>query len=159
MLKTLSKKEENRILRSIALACTDSMEQLNKYAYNWLHIKSGFIAHYNLQGFQGSYYPAQLRTAILDNERWNTSCNYRESEADYPYYKQKADMYKRLCDILRGNRRVPAESTARVRIPSIKKYCKGFDLYSEQLIEQHGTVYKRICLRYFLLWRLSYTVC
>lgn len=120
MLKPYTKSQENRIVRNIIQACTKDINKLNKYGYRWLHIMSGFIAHYNLHGFISHYgYSSALKSEILslEKDQW---CNYREGEQNYPYYKQKSEMYKRICDILRGKRRMPAESTC-FKAPSLKK--------------------------------------
>jgi len=120
MLKPMSKEQENRIVRNVIQACKEDIEKLNKYGYGYLYLCSNFTAHYNLGGFidhYGSCYA--LRDKILNCEKMNSTTNYREGEKDYPYYKQKADIYKRICSILRGKRRIPAESTC-FKAPSLK---------------------------------------
>lgn len=104
-LEPLNEAKKNRILRSIAMVfLLQDIEQLNKYAYSFLHISSGFIAHYNLHGFIAHYGSSEaLKADILANENWNKNTNYSPNEKDYPYYKQKADMYAQVCEYARGN--------------------------------------------------------
>lgn len=96
----------NKIVRSIVLACKEDINKLTDVAYSWLHIKSGFIAHYNRTGFIGHYGSGfMLRQAILDNSSRNSVTNYYKGEQDYPYYKQQADTYELICKYLTGRKR------------------------------------------------------
>lgn len=103
-LKPRCEGKKNRILRSFAMVfLMQDIEQLNKYAYDFINVASGFIAHYNLHGFRAHYGSSEaLAEDILFNER-NKNTNYSPNEKDYPYYKQKADMYAQICEYARGN--------------------------------------------------------
>jgi len=112
MLQPMSKGHKNRILRSLALACTENIHKLNKYAYRWIHIKSGFIAHTNIHGFIGNYASHTiLASAVVNNASDNTRCNYRKGEKDYEYYKQSADMYSDLLKMIEDKKKIPDEKS------------------------------------------------
>ena len=76
-------------------------DNLTKQAYNFLYQASGFIAHYNLRGFQGAYENTdELAVAILNNKANNQWGNFREGEDLYDYYMSKAKCYNAICDML-----------------------------------------------------------
>ena len=80
---------------------TGDSRNLTKQAYNFLYLASGFIAHYNLYGFQGAYEnTAELAVAILNNKANNQWGNFREGEDLYDYYMSKAKCYNAICDML-----------------------------------------------------------
>jgi len=106
----------NKIVRSIVLACTD-IELLTEVAYDWLHIKSGFIAHYSRQGFIGYYSCVSLKQKILDERDWNAreihDGNCRDDEKTY--YQQTTDTYRLICDILEGKKKgIPSKKECSV---------------------------------------------
>lgn len=80
---------------------TRNSKNLSKQAYNFLYLASGFIAHYNLYGFQGAYEDVgQLALEILDNKDNNQWGNFREGEDFYDYYMSKKDCYNAICKML-----------------------------------------------------------
>ena len=80
---------------------TRDSKNLSKQAYNFLYQASGFIAHYNLYGFQGAYEDVgQLALKILDNKDNNQWGNFREGEDFYDYYMSKKDCYNAICKML-----------------------------------------------------------
>jgi hypothetical protein len=104
-MEALTIKEQDLIYKNVIRACED-IDKLNKRGYNYLYLCSGFIAHYNLQGFKSNYdivdFGYNLADAILANESANQWNNFREGERDYHYYKSKAEVYKRICSKLRN---------------------------------------------------------
>jgi hypothetical protein len=63
MLKPITDTEQRLIVRNVISACKDT-KKLNKRGYNFLYLASGFIAHYDIEGFKGVYSPYGLRSDI-----------------------------------------------------------------------------------------------
>lgn len=99
MLKPLTATEQRLIVRNVISACKDT-NKLNKRGYNFLYLCSGFIAHYNLNGFKGVYSPYGLMSDISKNKRYNQWQNFKPGDKDYEYYKSKADTYNTICRCL-----------------------------------------------------------
>jgi hypothetical protein len=98
-MEAITEKQKSLIVNNIVKAC-DDIEKLNGTGYKYIYLASGFIAHYNINGFKGHYSSNDLAMDILrnaDSNRWN---NFREGDANYHYYKSKADVYKRIVDKL-----------------------------------------------------------
>ena len=95
-----SEKQKTLIVNNIVKAC-DDIEKLNGTGYKYIYLASGFIAHYNLNGFKSHYSGSSLSRDILANESSNKWLNFREGDRDYLYYKSKADIYSRICNKLR----------------------------------------------------------
>lgn len=73
---------------------------LTKAAYGFIHIASGFIAHYDIHGFREEYSNVnQLRQEIFANADMNQLSNFRTGERDYEYYMQKRDIYNQIVAI------------------------------------------------------------
>jgi hypothetical protein len=99
MIPAITEKQKSLIVNNIVKAC-DDIEKLNGTGYKYIYLASGFIAHYNINGFKGHYSSNDLARDILSNadcNRWN---NFREGDANYHYYKSKADVYKRIVEKL-----------------------------------------------------------
>jgi hypothetical protein len=99
MLKPITDNEKRLIVRNIVSACKD-IEKLNMRGYKFLYLCSGFIAHYNLEGFKGVYNPYRLRADIARNKQYNQWKNFKAGDNDYAYYKSKADTYNAICEAL-----------------------------------------------------------
>jgi hypothetical protein len=99
MLKPITPNEQRLIVRNVIAACKDT-EKLNKRGYNFLYLCSGFIAHYNLEGFKGVYSPYGLRADIARYKRYNQWQNFKPGDKNYEYYKSKADTYNQICNCL-----------------------------------------------------------
>ena len=99
MLKPITPNEQRLIVRNVIAACKDT-EKLNKRGYNFLYLCSGFIAHYNLNGFKGFYSPYGLRADIARYKRNNQWQNFKPGDENYEYYKSKADTYNQICNCL-----------------------------------------------------------
>jgi len=95
----ITEKQKTLIVNNIVKAC-DDINKLNGTGYKYIYLASGFIAHYNLQGFKGHYSEASLTSDILRNASANKWLNFREGDRDYLYYKSKADIYSRIVDKL-----------------------------------------------------------
>jgi hypothetical protein len=94
-MEALSVKDQDLIAKNIVAAC-DNIEKLNKKAYNFLNTCSGFIAHYNLNGFKGYYEDNSLVADILENEVMNQFRNFALGERNYDYYMAKRDTYNKI---------------------------------------------------------------
>lgn len=74
---------------------------LSKQAYNFVMQASGFIAHYNLYGFQDAYEDTnELATAILNNKSANQWDNFSPRDRDYNYMMAKKLCYNSICTML-----------------------------------------------------------
>lgn len=123
-LKLLTKTEENQIVRNIGLAITKDINLLNKNGYEFLHVCSGFIAHYNLHGFISHYgCSSHLAMDIITNYSGNQYSNWFKGETDYEYYMQKKRIYKRIYGIAKGDERfkIPSLENSTVHYPKIKE--------------------------------------
>jgi hypothetical protein len=96
-IQALTDKEQNLILKNVVAACRD-IGKLNKRGYTFLYLASGFIAHYNLDGFKQAFgNGAALRRAILSNQQNNQWRNFKEGEKNAEYYFSKRDVYNAIC--------------------------------------------------------------
>ena len=79
----------------------ENIELLSKSAYNFLYLMSGFIAHYDLGGFQYNY--RNVDDLIEDISR---SADYKDPDRGIrdPFFKNSyGDAYpESKCEILRG---------------------------------------------------------
>jgi hypothetical protein len=96
MLKPLTDTQQTRIVNNVIAACRD-IEKLNKTGYDFLYLASGFIAHYNINGFKAYYSePGSLQRDIEDNARFNQWHNFRPGEENAAYYHSKRDTYNAI---------------------------------------------------------------
>lgn len=80
---------------------TGDSHLLSKSAYKFLYLCSGFIAHYNLYGFQAEYgNVADLKRAIARNYGANQWRNFSPKDADYSYYMEKRDIFNRIAALV-----------------------------------------------------------
>lgn len=95
-MKPLTATQQARIVNNVIAACRD-IEKLNKTGYDFLYLCSGFIAHYNLNGFKAYYSePGSLQADIEANARFNQWHNFRPGERDAEYYHSKRDTYNQI---------------------------------------------------------------
>lgn len=94
-MEALSLKDQDLIAKNIVAACAN-IDKLNKKAYNFLNSCSGFIAHYNLEGFKDYYEDVDLVADILANEVSNQFRNFMPGEKNYDYYMAKRDTYNKI---------------------------------------------------------------
>lgn len=100
-LQPLSKSQQANIVRNVLAACRD-INRLNRTGYNFLSLANGFIAHYNLGGFQSYYSDGSLARDILDNYRINQWSNFRPGDSNFAYYMSKRDVYDAIVEGLLG---------------------------------------------------------
>jgi hypothetical protein len=91
-LTPLTEKQQASIVKNIVLAC-DDIYMLNQTGYKFIHNCSGFIAHYDLDGFIDYYSENDLRTDIIRNALSNRYNNFKPGDQNYEYYKSKAKIY------------------------------------------------------------------
>jgi hypothetical protein len=91
----LTNREKQLIAKNILAACKD-ITKLNKRGYDFINMASGFIAHYNLQGFIAYYSEHSLQENIERNARNNQWTNFRNGERDADYYHAKRDCYNMI---------------------------------------------------------------
>ena len=98
----LSPRQISMIVGNIRkVVTTGDSRNLTKQAYNFLCLASGFIAHYNLYGFQDAYKnTGELATAILNNKANNQWGNFRSDDPYYEYMMAKKKCYNAICDML-----------------------------------------------------------
>jgi hypothetical protein len=99
MLTPYSEAQKKRIANNIVKACSD-ITKLNKQAYNYLNLCSGFIAHYNHAGFISHYQDFPLINDIVANSRYNQWKNFTPNDRDYAYYMSKRDIYNMVLGAL-----------------------------------------------------------
>lgn len=103
MLTPLSETKVKQIIKACVNAAKD-ISKLNKTSYNYLYLASGFIAHYNMEGFRHEYkQEGLLKADILRYKHQNTYDNFKPGEENYDYYHQKAIIYQAICDELENN--------------------------------------------------------
>lgn len=91
----LTQRQKQLIAKNVLAACKD-INKLNKTGYNFLYLASGFIAHYNLEGFKAYYSEHSLQADIERNYMQNQWRNFRPNERDYDYYMSKRETYNMI---------------------------------------------------------------
>lgn len=94
-LEPLTQRQKALIVSNVLKACKD-IEKLNNTGYKYLYLCSGFIAHYNLEGFKAYYREHSLKRDIELNYRQNQWNNFRAGEKDSEYYHSKRDVYNAI---------------------------------------------------------------
>ena len=95
MLTPMNEKEKELTFKNIISAVRD-IEKLNKRGYEHLYIMSGFIAHYNINGFIDNYRENSLKEDIVNSIKSYNYENFDNSDKDWEYYKQKIDLNNKL---------------------------------------------------------------
>lgn len=98
----LTTRQKQLIAKNVLAACKD-INKLNKTGYNFLYLASGFIAHYNLEGFKAYYSEHDLQADIERNAKPNQWNNFRAGERDADYYHSKRDCYNMILGGLVAN--------------------------------------------------------
>jgi hypothetical protein len=102
-LEPVSSEEEARIIRD-CIKGANNINQLTDKAYKFLYLSSGFIAHYDREGFKSNYRePGSLKAEILNYQPHNQWGNFTPRDADYEYYMQKKRIYNGICEGLKNN--------------------------------------------------------
>lgn len=127
-LKPMTEGDKNRILRNIGLVfLMQDIKLLNKYAYGFIHISSGFIAHCNLYGFIAHYGNSKkLAIDIIRQQSQNQWNNFHKGECDYEYMMQKKEIYNTICEFaLQKFENIPNEEDC-IKLQNVK------DLFKEE---------------------------
>ena len=96
MLQPIPQATQDRIARNILNACRN-IEKLNGPGYIFISGCSGFIAHYDINGFKAYYSePGSLQRDIEANARQNQWHNFRPGERNADYYHSKRDTYNQI---------------------------------------------------------------
>lgn len=94
-MEAINTKTQALIIKNVIAAC-GNIEKLNKRGYDFLNGCSGFIAHYDLEGFKDYYRDNSLVADIEANYSQNQWRNYREGERFASYYHSKRDIYNAI---------------------------------------------------------------
>ena len=96
-LTALTARQQELIVKNVVNACKN-IYGLNNTGYKFISLCSGFIAHYDLYGFQEAYSDGSLKRDIISFAGQNQWRNFRHGDRDYDYYKSKADVYAKILD-------------------------------------------------------------
>ena len=98
----IDRKTQTLIINNLVAACKD-ISKLNGTGYRFINLASGFIAHYDLNGFK-SYYGTgtALKRDILVMQHQNQWGNFRPGEREFEYYQSKREVYNAVCVKLWG---------------------------------------------------------
>lgn len=94
-METIDTKTQALIIKNVLAAC-GNIEKLNKRGYNFLYLCSGFIAHYDLEGFKDYYRDHSLVEDLEANYSQNQWRNFKEGEKHADYYHSKRDIYNAI---------------------------------------------------------------
>jgi hypothetical protein len=94
-MQALTTKQQQLIVSNVIKACGD-IEKLNSTGYKFLYLCSGFIAHYNIDGFKAYYSEHSLIDDIERNASFNQWKNFSPSDKDYEYYMSKRAVYNAI---------------------------------------------------------------
>jgi hypothetical protein len=94
-MDTIDTKTQTLIIKNVIAAC-GNIEKLNKRGYDFLYLCSGFIAHYDIEGFKEYYRDNSLVADIEANYAQNQWRNFKEGEKHAAYYHSKRDIYNAI---------------------------------------------------------------
>jgi hypothetical protein len=94
-LTPLTERQKTLIVNNVVKS-VKNIDSLNKTGYNFLYLASGFIAHYDINGFIDFYNHVSLKNDLIGFANSNQWKNFRPGERDYEYYMAKADVYNRI---------------------------------------------------------------
>ena len=94
-IEPLTPRQKALIVSNVLKACTD-IEKLNGTGYKYLYLCSGFIAHYNLNGFKAYYRRHSLKDDIEANYRQNQWANFAKNDEHARYYHSRRDVYNAI---------------------------------------------------------------
>lgn len=98
-LAPITPTQQKLIIKNVVAACKD-IDKLNGTGYKFINLASGFIAHYNLNGFKAAYAGGTLRKDILRNINQNMWSNFRPGDVNYEYYMSKRAVYQAILSSL-----------------------------------------------------------
>jgi hypothetical protein len=91
----ISDNQKTLIVNNVVKAC-NNIDKLNRTGYNFLYLASGFIAHYDINGFKSHYTHHSLKKDLINNQRYNQWHNFSPKDKDYDYYMDKKEIYNRI---------------------------------------------------------------
>lgn len=94
-MDAINQKNQALIIKNVLAAC-GNIEKLNKRGYDFLYQCSGFIAHYDLEGFKEYYRDNSLVADLEANYLQNQWRNYRTGERFAEYYHSKREIYNAI---------------------------------------------------------------
>jgi len=94
-MEAINTKTQALIIKNIVAAC-GNIEKLNKRGYEFLNSCSGFIAHYDLEGFKDYYRDNSLVADIEANYSQNQWRNFQAGERFADFYHSKRDIYNAI---------------------------------------------------------------
>lgn len=94
-MKPIDTKTQALIIKNVIAAC-GNIDKLNKRGYDFLNGCSGFIAHYDFEGFKDYYRDNSLVADIEANYAQNQWRNYRVGERFSDFYHSKRDIYNAI---------------------------------------------------------------
>jgi hypothetical protein len=94
-MQSIDTKTQALIIKNVLAAC-GNIDKLNKRGYEFLYLCSGFIAHYDIEGFKEYYRDNSLAADIEANYSQNQWKNYRTGEKYADYYHSKRDIYNAI---------------------------------------------------------------
>ena len=96
-MQALTTKQQQLIISNVIKAC-GNIEKLNSTGYKFLYLCSGFIAHYDINGFKSHY--EELGSLAGDILAYQFMNNFTPSDRDYEYYMSKASVYRAIVSAL-----------------------------------------------------------
>lgn len=94
-LTAYTERQKSVIVKNVVRA-VENIDSLNSSGYKFLNLCSGFIAHYDLQGFIANYSDYSLKRDLISYAGANQWKNFRPGDKDFEYYQSKADIYNRI---------------------------------------------------------------
>jgi hypothetical protein len=94
-MQALTTKQQQLIVSNVIKACGD-IEKLNSTGYKFLNLCSGFIAHYDINGFKAYYSENSLIDDIERNASSNQWGNFNQGNKDYEYYMSIKAVYNAI---------------------------------------------------------------
>ena len=98
MLVPLSDADIRNISNNVIAACKD-ISKLNKRGYQFISCLSGFIAHYNLDGFK-CYYSEGLVKDLKQSWASYQYGNFMKGDRDYDYIQSKRKVMLRVMEVI-----------------------------------------------------------
>ena len=96
MIAPLTQRQQDLIVKNLVSACKD-INKLNGTGYKFIYLASGFIAHYNIDGFKSYYSNAgKLQRTIEENAQYNQWKNFSKGDDNYDYYMSRREVYNRV---------------------------------------------------------------
>mgnify|MGYP001583707660 CR=1 FL=1 len=140
---------ETGILRSIEQVLnTANIEKLTKDAYNLIMNMSGFIAHYNYNGFISYYsnvedlrHDLEHSSNVSDYKRYITDKYFSEGEQS-EYYAQESRIYKaigELCEKYQVHTQAEENASVQNKIALLDEMisrAKTDDVYAKQVLQK-----------------------